>query len=368
MRKYIFAFALLLCSLSAMAQTQEQPDTVIITLRNGTEVRYTSDQFDRIQVIFNLHYGVKVYLKNGKSKDYLASQVTYAKYHQGGQGGEITDNNVNRNRYRAKLLEYPHLAADSTMNQLVIKSTSDYGITLSLEWSYADKANRWSCYQLHDGNLENNVDRTDDFKEDTAIPKQYRTTLKNYKNNKSSLNPNAKFSRGHLCPSADRLCSLDQNKQTFFLSNMQPQYQPHNGGLWSTLEENVRKCAEFDDIDTLYVVKAATIRADQLLPEKCVGEEGELIVPKYFYMALLAYNKNADENKKKYKAIGIWTLHKNETESYKSKGLSAYAKSIDDLEELTGIDFFCNLPDDIENEVESSYDLKYWNDHGFSVK
>ena len=363
MRKYIFAFAMLLCSLTAMAQEQ-QPDTVIITLRNGTEVRYTSDQFDRIQVIFNLHYGVKVYLKNGKSKDYLASQVTYAKYHQGGQGGEITDNNVNRNRYRAKLLEYPHLAADSTMNQLVIKSTSNYGITFSLEWSYADKANRWTCYQLHDGNLESNVTRTDDFKEDTAIPKQYRTTLKNYKNNKSSLNSNNSFSRGHLCPSADRLCSTEQNKQTFFLSNMQPQYQLHNGGLWGTLEERVRQCAESSDIDTLYVVKAATIRADQLLPEKCVGEEGELIVPKYFYMALLAYNKSTN----KYQAIGIWTEHKNETESYKTNKLAHYAKSIDDLEEMTGIDFFCNLPDDIENEVESSFDLNYWNNRGFAVK
>lgn len=27
--------------------------------------------------------------------------------------------------------------------------------------------------------------------------------------------------------------------------------------------------------------------------------------------------------------------------------------SIDDLEEKTGMDFFCNLPDNIEKEVES---------------
>ena len=35
---------------------------------------------------------------------------------------------------------------------------------------------------------------------------------------------------------------------------------------------------------------------------------------------------------------------------------------------MTGIDFFCNLPDDIENSVESSFDLNYWNNHGFAVK
>ena len=232
MRKYIFAMTLLLCSLTAMAQEQK-PDTVIITLRNGTEVRYTSDQFDRIQIIFNLHYGVKVYLKDGKSKDYLADEVRIAEYQSGGGGEVVTDNNKNRNLYRAKLLEYPHLAADSTMNQLIIKSTDNYGITFSLEWSYKDKANRWTCYQMHSGNTIKNVTRSDDpFAPDPEIPTQYQSTLSDYKG--------SGYSRGHLCPSSDRLCSLEQNTQTFFLSNMQPQWQAHNGGLIMGLRPRVR--------------------------------------------------------------------------------------------------------------------------------
>ena len=331
MRRYILLLAILVTALTARAQDPEKKDTVIITLQNGTEVRYTSDQFDRVQIIYNLEYGVKVYLKNGKSKDYLAAKVVVAQYQEGGQ--VVTGQNVNRNLYRAKLLEYPHLAADSTMNQLVIKSTSDYGITFSLEWSYTDKANRWTCYQLHSGNLLSNVKRKDAFKEDPEIPEQYRSKLSDYSG--------SGFSRGHLCPSSDRLCSQEQNGQTFYLSNMQPQYQSHNGGLWNTLEDKVRKWA--GKCDTMYVVKAATIRSDQLLPEKC---NGKLIVPKYFYMALLCYDKAKDY----YYAIGLWTEHKSTNESY--GGLRKYAMSIDDLEELTGIDFFCNLPDDIEENVE----------------
>ncbi len=332
MRRYILLLAtILVTAFTARAQDAEKKDTVIITLQNGTEVRYTSDQFDRVQIIYNLEYGVKVYLKNGKSKDYLASKVVVAQYQEGGI--VVTDQNINRNLYRAKLLEYPHLAADSTMNQLVIKSTANYGITFSLEWSYTDKANRWTCYQLHSGNMLRNVGRKDAFKEDTEIPEQYRSKLSDYSG--------SGFSRGHLCPSNDRLCSQEQNSQTFFLSNMQPQYQSHNGGLWNTLEGKVLKWAE--KCDTMYVVKAATIRSDQLLPEKC---NGKLIVPKYFYMALLGY----DKTKNKYYAIGLWTEHKKTNESY--AGLTKYAISIDELEELTGIDFFCNLPDDIEEKVE----------------
>ena len=337
MKRYIIILAAMLCSLSMMAQ--EQADTVVITLQNGTQVRYTSKQFDRVQIIANLKWGVKVYLKNGKSKDYLATKVEILEYNGGGT--DIT-RNINRNIDRAKLLEYPHLAADPTQNQLIIKSTEDYGITFSLEWSYADKANRWTCYQMHKGNMYENVVRDDAFAEDPEIPEEYRSTLKDYKG--------SGFSRGHLCPSADRLCSNEQNRQTFFLSNMQPQYQNHNGGLWLRLENKIRDWA--DNCDTLYVVKAATIRSDQLLNVKC---NGKLIVPKYFYMAVMAYDKSTNE----YKAIGLWTLHQEATDS--NKNLGDYAITIDELEERTGIDFFCNLPDLTEDDVEMKLDLDYWN-------
>lgn len=70
-----------------------------------------------------------------------------------------------------------------------------------------------------------------------------------------------------------------------------------------------------------------------------------LIVPRYFFMALLC--KKGDT----YKAIGLWAEHINADHS--SDKLSDYAVSIDELEQLTGIDFFCNLPDDTERRVES---------------
>ena len=337
MKRYLLLFITLLTAMTTMAQ--EKKDTVIITLQNGLEVRYTSDLFDRVQIIYNLKYGVKVYLKDGKSKDYLASKVVVAEYN--GSGQDVTDNNRNRNLYRAKLLEYPHLAEDETMNQLIIKSTPDYGITFSLEWSYADIANRWTCYQMHAGNMAKNVTRTNSFKEDPEIPAQYRSKESDYSE--------SGFTRGHLCPSADRLCSREQNTQTFYLSNMQPQYDKHNNGLWNNLEQKIRPWAE--KCDTLYVVKAATIRSDQVYSFKC---NNRLPVPKYFYMALLAYNKSTDD----YEAIGLWTEHnKNDY----SKNYGDYAISIDELEERTGIDFFCNLPDDIEDKVEKNKNLKYWN-------
>ena len=103
--------------------------------------------------------------------------------------------------------------------------------------------------------------------------------------------------------------------------------------------------------DTLYVVKAATIdKADQILSFHD-STTMTVPVPKYFYMCLLAVKDH------QYKAIGFWTEHVNVAENY---AYSHYAKSIKEIEQLTGIDFFCNLPDDIEQDVEASFNIEEW--------
>ena len=337
-----------------------------IYLSSGTTIEYDFDELSHVTYLPGI--GMKVYLKNATtSVDYLFSQMTKVDY--------IEDANANANWrafsmadfQEAWRLEYPHLndnvgATGSTTNsQVVVKRTDDYGITYSVEWDNAKVANRWTCYQLHEGNTLSATDRNDDFKADPDVA--VSPILEDYRN--------SGFSRGHLCPSADRQCTKEQNKQTFFLTNMQPQWQKHNGGLWKNLEDLVRNFATDDSktdahCDTLYIVKAATItdkvtindtEEDGIYADRCVGGEGhthELIVPKYFYMALLHYNKATDT----YHAIAFWTLHKDESDTNKNYG--DYAISIDELEKRTGIDFFCNLPDDVEKEVEADVDLGFW--------
>ena len=338
-----------------------------IYLSSGTIVEYDFDELSHVTYLPGI--GMKVYLKNATPSvvDYLFSQMTKVDY--------IEDSNANANWrafsmadfQEAWRLEYPHLndnvSATGAENnsQVVVKKTDDYGITYSVEWDNAKVANRWTCYQLHEGNTLSTTDRNDDFKADPDVA--VSPILEDYRN--------SGFSRGHLCPSADRQCTKEQNKQTFFLTNMQPQWQKHNGGLWKNLEDLVRNFATDDSktdahCDTLYIVKAATItdkvtindaEEDGIYADRCVGGEGhthELIVPKYFYMALLHYNKATDT----YHAIAFWTLHKDESDTNKNYG--DYAISIDELEKRTGIDFFCNLPDDVEKEVEAKVELGFW--------
>ena len=306
---------------------------------------------------------------NGK-----ASQVATAVY----TVEEATDNNINRNSLSSYYiankymwrLEWPRIKDDGNQTWLA-KSESGYGLALEMEWDNTKIANRFTCYYMDANNSQSNVGRQDSFKEDPEIPEAYRSKLRDYSG--------SGYARGHLCPSADRRASYDQQALTYYLSNMQPQWQKHNEAQWANLEGDVRKWAA--RCDTLYVVKAATIDNITLNNVTESGTysttyngtyyedlkcNGRLLVAKYFYMALLAYNKSTNS----YQAMGIWTKHYNEgTTGASGSGsydwpvinkVSAQYITIDELERRTGIDFFCNLPDDIEREVEGSVNTSYW--------
>jgi endonuclease G len=352
----------------AEAPADGKTHTMTIFLKDGNQIEYQLGDMKHVTYLPGI--GIKVYLKNvSTSVDYLYSQMSKIEYAE--------DGNTNANWKKVESLwtdypeawrlEYPQLSYNNLSPtkdgaedkcQIIVKKTDDYGITYSLEWDNAKIANRWTCYQLHAGNSMSATDRKDDFKSDPEVA--VSSQLSDYSG--------SGFSRGHLCPSADRLCSVEQNKQTFFLTNMQPQYQSHNGGLWSRLETQVRDYATNDSYtgshcDTLYIVKAATItdkvtiddtETDGIYPDLRCGNVNQLLVPKYFYMALLHYNKATDT----YHALAFWTEHKNETQSVANLG--DYAITIDELERRTGIDFFCNLPDEIENAVESTVNLDFW--------
>ena len=141
------------------------------------------------------------------------------------------------------------------------------------------------------------------------------------------------------------------NEQTFYYTNMSPQRNKFNTGIWLTLEGQVqswgRSCTSSD---TLYVVKGGTIdKEDQI--RGYISNDLSKPIPKYYYMALLF--KKGDS----FKAIAFWMEH---TDSPKSTKLVDYALSIDELEEKTGIDFFPSLNDNLENALEATYSTKAW--------
>lgn len=227
------------------------------------------------------------------------------------------------------------LVHTATLNDL----TGETGINYSTEWDTSIHAQRWSCYQLYASLLEKNTDRTQTgYPNDPFLPMTYQFAADPY--------VRSGYDHGHICPSADRLASVESNEQTFYMTNMQPQTHSLNAGIWSRMETQVRSWAASAYIDTLYVVKGGTIDKEDQIYDYLGSDANQIPVPKYFFMAMLAKQSTGG-----YTAIGLWVEHIAE---YSSKTpIGNFAVNIRELEQKTGIDFFPNLPDAIEESVET---------------
>lgn len=154
---------------------------------------------------------------------------------------------------------------------------------------------------------------------------------------------NSGWSRGHMAPAADFKWSDKAMWDTFYYTNCCPQDQSLNNGQWNTLEQKVRSWAK--KYGRVFVVTGP------IIDENKYGTIGahRVVVPDAFFKAVLA------ETPYGLQSVAFVMQNKSHNEN-----MQKCALSVNDLERLTGIDFFSNLPDSIEEDVEGSYDLKFW--------
>lgn len=268
----------------------------------------------------------------------------------------VTEAGVNSSKF-ASLTEIPKLQQGDVF--IVHQATDMKGkpVNYSVGYVPSQHHSRWVAFRF-----DNTMKGRSVARKDYSIKPQYPQDPLCMSTPRGDASFNG-YDHGHLCASADRLCSRMANDQTFYMSNMSPQLASFNQDYWTKYEGFVqdlgRNCgtvsgANTSFADTLFVVKGGTIASTK---ETTKVDDYRMPVPDHYFMALLAV-KNG-----KYTAIGFWMEHrqydlsiiKNDKDEIK-----AHAVSIDRLESLTGIDFFCNLPGAIEKAVESSYTLSSW--------
>lgn len=192
----------------------------------------------------------------------------------------------------------------------------------------------WVAYELTREEVYGAEDRADNFRADPSV-KTGSATLEDYRG--------SGYDRGHLIPAADLKWSAEAMGDSFYLSNMSPQDPQFNRGIWGTLEGVVRNFAATEG--SVYVVTGPVLTDG---PYETIGAN-KVSVPKRFYKVVLDYTEP------EIKAIGF--LLPNEGSK---KSVQSFACSVDEVEEVTGLDFFPLLPDDIEGRLESTYDVRQW--------
>lgn len=208
------------------------------------------------------------------------------------------------------------------------------GFSLCYRESYEQA--EWVAYIITADKLEKNAERTNDFREDflvstgSASPGDYKYSG---------------YDRGHLAPAADMAYSTETMSQSFLMSNMSPQAPGFNRGIWKNLEAQVRTWAE--KYNPLYVVTGPVLE-EKVYP---VIGENQVVVPEYYYKVL--YTPETPEGKPAMAAFII------PNESVKAP-VSSFLVTVDEVEEKTGLDFFWDLEDVVENSLESEMALNPW--------
>lgn len=202
-----------------------------------------------------------------------------------------------------------------------------------LSYNKETKLPNWVAWHLTDVHSDGLVPRSNDYREDFDVPSP-RATNEDYKN--------VSWTRGHMCPAGDNKWDECAMSETFLLSNMCPQTSSLNTGLWNRLEQSCRVWAK--KYGDLYIVCGPVLLNTE---HETIGVN-KVVVPEAFFKVILCLQGTP-------KAIGF-VIRNNDGKKKRDQ----FVNTVDEVERITGIDFFPALPDSIENAVESYANLEDW--------
>ena len=192
-------------------------------------------------------------------------------------------------------------------------------------WSQKDRVALWVAYPLCKLYTNGSAGRTNAWALDPLLGDLSAAPFGGYAGD---------YARGHQLPSADRQCCYDANAQTFYGTNMTPQLNAHNEGIWSSLENKVRNIA--NSSDTTYVVTGVIVSSSSKKEKDSYGNS--VTVPDAYFKVLLRYSKSSTLGQ--WNAAAFYLEHR----SYSGGISKEHSMSVDEIEKITGFDFFANLP------------------------
>lgn len=202
----------------------------------------------------------------------------------------------------------------------------------TLSYSNSDRQSEFAYYYLSSQSINGGQSRTDDFRIDPKVKSNPVS---------STAYQGSGYDRGHLCPAADMALNKTSMSETFYMSNMSPMTPTFNRGIWSSVESWVRSSALSNG--GLYVVTGPILNGN------CGALSGGIIVPCSFYKIAFKGGSNP-------KIIGFVLSN-----SGSSSPVRSFAVSVDEIERRTGIDFFPQLEDGVENQIEGVVNYGGWN-------
>ena len=203
----------------------------------------------------------------------------------------------------------------------------------TVSYNKETKCPNWVAWELTSSHADGDLPRDSKYYEDEDVPLP-RATNEDYRG--------SGWTRGHMCPAGDNKWDADAMRESNLLTNMCPQHASLNSGLWNVIERDCRKWAKaYGD---LYIVCGPVLLNRE---HETIGMN-KVVVPEAFFKVILRLSPEPA-------AIGF-VVRNNEGKKKKDQ----FINTVDDVERITGMDFFPALPDSIENIVEAYANLNDW--------
>lgn len=186
----------------------------------------------------------------------------------------------------------------------------------------------WVAWRITAETADGQWQRLKQYHEDEDVPEP-RATPEDYRGC-----GNMGLSRGHMCPAADNKWDRQAIYEANALTNICPQNRSMNSGVWNSVEIDCRKWAR--EYGEVYVVCGPLLLRGE---HQRIGYNS-VVVPEAFFKVVLCLTG-------KPWAFGI--IVRNNDGTHKR---DLYYNTIDQVERVTGYDFFSSLPDSLEDAVE----------------
>lgn len=208
------------------------------------------------------------------------------------------------------------------------------GFTLSFNREHNNP--NWAAWELTADEAKGTLPRANDFEPDPKLPENHQVTHADY--------TRSGYDRGHMVPAADMKWDSKAMNDCFYMSNICPQTHALNAGGWETLESACRRWAKQEG--SVYIVCGPVYKGTK---HKTIGKDLKITVPEGFFKVVLSMRDG------KEKAIGFYYANSNAKQT-----MEQTATTVDEIEALTGMDFFINIDDRLEERIESTFSLKQW--------
>ncbi len=206
----------------------------------------------------------------------------------------------------------------------------------------------WVSWHL-DSTWLGSTPRQDDFRNDTTLPAGwYQVQATDYSG--------SGFDRGHHCPSADRTLTVADNSATFLMTNMMPQSPDNNQGPWANMENYLRTLVSAGNEMYIVMGGAGSGGTGSNGGTTTTIAGGHVAVPAQVWKVVIVLPSGTNDVSRVTTSTRTIAVIMPNTQGIRTADWKTYRVSVDQVEQLTGYDFFSNVSASVQSVIESRVD------------